>query len=1224
MTAASKSPGPDPLKLRSLAPEYDEDQHGVYVSALVHAITEQPDVRNIALTGPYGTGKSSILERLAELDPFEDRVLQLSLSTVGHEVDPAENESKSNPAARTKTNAIQKEIVKQILYRDAPNRTRGSRFRRISRFAWGRESIIAVGGGAALGIALYVLQLLQPQVTSLGQAPLEIAPVAAYGMILLVLCGLVYLVRWATHNRVFLERFSAGPATVSLSATSSSFFDQYMDEIVYYFEQSGRDIVVFEDIDRFQDIHIFETLRALNSLLNGSEQVQRRRLAKRPGRWKQPRPEVKFIYALRDSVFEKLGNEIIGEDAADDEVKRANRTKFFDLVIPVVPFITHRNARDLMARALDGAGVSAALVNLAAQHVADMRLIKSMRNEFDVYASRLLHTPNRMPGLDADRLFAIILYKSVHMGDFEAIRFGNSELDNLHKIWRNVVDASISSAGDRLRNTNANIERAGILDARAKKLGDRLEAVARSLADPRFADQWTIQIGPTTHDAATIRSPLFWSELTAAEHTVNIGTQRNGTVPMQFVRLEGLMGLTLDTTAWANVDHAAEQIRKNHALDDIAFLRHHSWQEVYRRTDFTHAYGEGQESFAEATARLLKSKLARELVSGGYLNDYFALYISSYYGDHLRHDAQNFIVHALDRGQADVHYSLNGADVESIITDKGTDIFRDRAAYNIGVLDHLLEAREVEAKMMIAEIATWAPEDREFSDQYIQSGSAQVKFTQLLAPMLADVLRYLVEDAPASLDERPMLVDAALSELSEDVDYVTTADVLAYVRDHYSNFPSLITEPKNGNELGARSVDAMARLGVRIPRVKGLSAAAIKRVIHHGTYDLTAENLQDLTSQPSLALDTIRAKSPQVHSTTLARLTDYLAVLESEHEAVSVDTSNEFSAVLTEVDRAADEDEGVVGAIVQRAAADCHIVNLDEVPQSAWPALAAQKRMTLSASNLLAYLDVFCEIDDEIAALLIADMAISAPEQIEPAERIRIAIEIISARDTISSPQDRVAIARSLELTTPLPCSVLSPESGPLVGVLIDAQLLADSEETFESPLVADWPTWEFACTRSKQISEFIVPSVLPAGYLRSFFSSDLISQALKETVLADIADYAADGGAPDIRAAATYAISSQAGLEPEQIEFLRAGGASARSIINLLAATTLVPISDLRAILREMPYPYDVIADRGTVRPLVPDDAQHITVLNRLKVARIVSAHKADKNQRRVFLRRR
>jgi hypothetical protein len=314
-------------------------------------------MRNIALTGAYGTGKSSVLTEVAARYP--QRALSLSLSTVGVNEEIPDVESDANPAAWTKTNRIQKEIVKQILYRDAPARMRGSRFRRIARSRLTREAGVALGGAILALAILYLTQLSTKLVAAAGTGAWQVG--AAYAGLFAILTGVILGLRWLTHNRVFFEKLTAGPATVSLTSQSSSFFDQYMDEIVYYFEQSGRDIVIFEDIDRFEDVHIFETLRALNTLLNGSDQVRHRR-----GRPRWPRrklaPDVKFIYALRDSVFEKLGSEDEA-DAADDELRRANRTKFFDLVIPIVPFITHRNARDLMSRELAGTGVSSGLTH---------------------------------------------------------------------------------------------------------------------------------------------------------------------------------------------------------------------------------------------------------------------------------------------------------------------------------------------------------------------------------------------------------------------------------------------------------------------------------------------------------------------------------------------------------------------------------------------------------------------------------------------------------------------------------------------------------------------------------------------------------------------------------------------------------------------------------------------------------------------------------------------
>ena len=47
----------DSSELIVLSPRYDEKHHGLYVKKLEQAV-RNPKVRNIALTGGYGTGKS--------------------------------------------------------------------------------------------------------------------------------------------------------------------------------------------------------------------------------------------------------------------------------------------------------------------------------------------------------------------------------------------------------------------------------------------------------------------------------------------------------------------------------------------------------------------------------------------------------------------------------------------------------------------------------------------------------------------------------------------------------------------------------------------------------------------------------------------------------------------------------------------------------------------------------------------------------------------------------------------------------------------------------------------------------------------------------------------------------------------------------------------------------------------------------------------------------------
>ena len=111
-----------------LSPHYDEKHHGLYVEKLEQAV-RNPKVRNIALNGGYGTGKSSVIQGLVEKihsskELKKIRPITISLPTIQIADD---SDSKDD-----RTDRIQREIVKQLLYRSNPRKMRGSQYRRIT------------------------------------------------------------------------------------------------------------------------------------------------------------------------------------------------------------------------------------------------------------------------------------------------------------------------------------------------------------------------------------------------------------------------------------------------------------------------------------------------------------------------------------------------------------------------------------------------------------------------------------------------------------------------------------------------------------------------------------------------------------------------------------------------------------------------------------------------------------------------------------------------------------------------------------------------------------------------------------------------------------------------------------------------------------------------------------------------------------------------------------
>jgi hypothetical protein len=1182
--------------LRSLAPEFNEDQHKLYVDLLVDAIEKKPTVRNIALTGPYGTGKSSILGEVARKYP--KRVVEISFSTVGNipgkEPGGVPATDDTNAAAATPTNRIEKEIVKQILYKEDPSKTRGSRFRRITRFRWGRQ----IAFGLAVGLlALGVLFLTGLDKPFMAMAGTDAALLwLAHGVLFFVLAGSVVLIRWLTHNRVFLDKLTAGPATVSLSSQSSSYFDQYLDEIVYYFEVSQRDIVVFEDIDRFDDVHIFEALKALNTLLSGAKQVKRGR-------------PLKFIYALRDSVFEKIGESSGDEGQADEareEIERANRTKFFDMVVPVVPFITHRNARDLMADDMRGTGVSQTLIDLAARHVADMRLIRNMRNEYDVFAGKLLSSPanERLSGLDADRLFSMVLYKNVHMADFEKIRFGDSQLDRLHSEWRKLVRENISQETRTARDADSRLETLDAIAARSDQLGNRLERLAQTLGrrNPNGPAQAKVSIGGVAMDSAGLRDGSVWTKLIqergAAGIHFNPGYAQY-TVP--FDELSSFLGVEIVPEDWDEADRTDLRRTREDARQRSHFLRHHTWQDLAGRPEFTFpARSNDGETFRDLAKRLLGSELARQLVANGYINDYFALYVSLYYGKHLRLDALNYIVQHIDKGEADPVYTLLGDDVDAIIAEKGEGILHDPSMYNCSVMDHLLEKNPNLAKELLGQMAAWGQIEKAFASEYLVHGQQRPKFVEGLTPLVPAIFEWLVaEDG----DLMVVLIDAALRNWSPGLAYTFGAAVRSYFEDHIAEIASLTGDESEGDT--ARVMTLIAESGATLPSLRTLSPAALRGAADLGCYKITAENLRFLTGVQVIALDNIREAAEKVYHHVLDELGQYLAVNDRDP---TVSSPEAFAQVIKDV-RVAQTDQNLLAAVIDGAAPACSIPDLRSVPPSAWDALAGNHRTSATIDNL-------GEVGPGLAVLLQKEAMIAAVDGTDDSARTELAITLLASREALSDPELRVQLAGSLvDADLHIPAENIQPEAGKLIGLLLERDVIADDPSAFSSALMLDWPTREAAIEGSEHFVDFMTPAILPAEAFPELFLSTRIPPKVKTNVLESLVDYAVGDDGEGVRAAARYAEQHEdIQLDYPRIELAVQSGVEDKSLVRLMAHSPALTEAEMRGLLRGMGGDYPLVADPGTGRrPLLPDDSAHLTILGRLNVAGVVSSYPSE-----------
>ena len=116
------------------------------------------------------------------------------------------------------------------------------------------------------------------------------------------------------NKNIFRKLNLKGNEIEIFEESDDSYFDKYLNEVLYLFENADADVIVFEDMDRFNANKIFERLREVNTLAN--IQLQ-----------KESKKVLRFFYLLRDDIF-------VSKD----------RTKFFDYIIPVVPVVDSSNS----------------------------------------------------------------------------------------------------------------------------------------------------------------------------------------------------------------------------------------------------------------------------------------------------------------------------------------------------------------------------------------------------------------------------------------------------------------------------------------------------------------------------------------------------------------------------------------------------------------------------------------------------------------------------------------------------------------------------------------------------------------------------------------------------------------------------------------------------------------------------------------------------------------
>lgn len=638
-----------------------------------------PECRNIALTGVFGSGKSSVINTYLASENAPKNVLRISLSNLI----PLEQELKSPEEKIKYENEVEYKIFQQIIHKADYRKTTQSHFFRINM----------IDGSIALRLSLFCLLFFvcfiiafEPKILQLqsfydayhkilGENATKVNIIADIVAVCVMFVQMTIVLYFAIPKfyKFRISNLKASEIEINFD-DEEKLFCKRLGEILYYLKAGKYDAVIFEDLDRISHPQeLFLKLREINILLNESDYFCKNKRT------------IRFVYAVKDDLF-------------TSEV----RTKFFDYIVPVIPVVDEFNSGEYMICHCKDVlnNIKEIDIKTLGLFIPRMRDLVNILNEYRLYKDTL----NENSALSAKKLLATIIYKNLYPADYSLLHEKKgclynvfSQKDVFSKNLTMSLEAQRSKIIEDIKSDKDSIfkMRKTVLDV----LSEKHNISQLSIAGIYYSLDEVAQNGSLYDDFEDDKI-----EMCFVQHTFdNGGEYRKYTYEFDEIRAS----VDSDETYYEQIDtyksSLASNERKSRELDrQIASIRNMSLGKIMRQI------GKGNETLS-AVRRICKedndhneSELSRMaetihgLIRNGYISEDYSTYISyTYYGSYGEEEFKFF--HNVIQGTP-LNYDYKLTKVKAFINDIQSENYDSQSILNYDLANYIFTNEGTEAQ----------------------------------------------------------------------------------------------------------------------------------------------------------------------------------------------------------------------------------------------------------------------------------------------------------------------------------------------------------------------------------------------------------------------------------------------------------------------------------------------------------------------------------------------